>query len=95
MPAVQAQALETAGFVAWHWWLPCCYHSNMSPSWPLQIGFVAKGVVYAIIGGLACQSGAQDESEIRGADISPQVGACRKCWEIWMQLCALHCTARL
>eukprot|EP00891_Asterochloris_glomerata_P000569 jgi/Astpho2/569/Aster-04424 len=37
-----------------------------------QIGFVAKGVVYAIIGGLACQSGAQDESSIRGADVSPQ-----------------------
>lgn len=78
---MQVQLIETAEFGACHLWLPCCYHSNMSPCWPMQIGFVAKGVVYAIIGGLACQSGAQDESSIRGADVSPQVGSCGRCWE--------------
>lgn len=39
----------------------------------LQIGWVLKGLVYAIIGGLACQSSAQGKEKIKGADISPQV----------------------
>ncbi|DBB00740.1 TPA: hypothetical protein ACH3X1_000673 [Trebouxia sp. C0004] len=37
-----------------------------------QIGWVLKGLVYAIIGGLACQSSAQGTEKIKGADISPQ-----------------------
>ncbi|KAL0022300.1 hypothetical protein WJX79_007413 [Trebouxia sp. C0005] len=37
-----------------------------------QVGFVAKGVVYAIIGGLSCQSAIQGTATIRGADNSPQ-----------------------
>ncbi|DBA78497.1 TPA: hypothetical protein ACH3X2_007985 [Trebouxia sp. C0005] len=37
-----------------------------------QIGWVLKGLVYAIIGGLACQSSAQGKEKIKGADISPQ-----------------------
>ena len=39
----------------------------------VQIGWILKGLVYAIIGGLACQSSAQGKSKIKGADISPQV----------------------
>lgn len=39
----------------------------------LQIGFAAKGVVYALIGGLACQSAVTGATTTRGADNSPQV----------------------
>lgn len=38
-----------------------------------QVGFVAKGIVYALIGGLSCQSAVHDTVTIRGADNSPQV----------------------
>ena len=38
-----------------------------------QIGWVLKGLVYAIIGGLACQSSAEGVQKVKGADISPQV----------------------
>ncbi|DBB00742.1 hypothetical protein WJX77_001794 [Trebouxia sp. C0004] len=37
-----------------------------------QVGFMAKGVVYALIGGLSCQSAIQGATTIRGADNSPQ-----------------------
>lgn len=37
-----------------------------------QVGFVAKGVVYALIGGLSCQSAVSNSVTIRGADNSPQ-----------------------
>lgn len=37
-----------------------------------QVGFVAKGVVYALIGGLSCQSAIHGTVTIRGADNSPQ-----------------------
>lgn len=37
-----------------------------------QVGFVFKGIVYAVIGGLSCQSAIQGTSTIRGADNSPQ-----------------------
>ncbi|KAL3147402.1 hypothetical protein ABBQ38_014468 [Trebouxia sp. C0009 RCD-2024] len=37
-----------------------------------QIGWVFKGLVYAIIGGVACQAAAQGVSHVRGGDISPQ-----------------------
>ena len=36
-----------------------------------------KGLVYAIIGGVACQSSAQGVSKVNGADSSPQVGIMR------------------
>ena len=39
----------------------------------LQFGWILKGLVYAIIGGVACQASAQDKAKINGADISPQV----------------------
>ena len=39
----------------------------------VQIGFAAKGVVYALIGGLACQSAVTGATTTRGADNSPQV----------------------
>ena len=39
----------------------------------LQIGFAAKGVVYALIGGLACQSAVTGATTTKGADNSPQV----------------------
>lgn len=41
----------------------------------VQIGWVFKGVVYAIIGGVACQAAAQGVSKVNGADISPQVSS--------------------
>ncbi|KAL3162116.1 hypothetical protein ABBQ32_009828 [Trebouxia sp. C0010 RCD-2024] len=37
-----------------------------------QIGWVFKGLVYAIIGGVACQAAVQGVSHVRGGDISPQ-----------------------
>ena len=46
----------------------CFYHLAC-----LQIGFAAKGVVYALIGGLACQSAVTGAATTRGADNSPQV----------------------
>lgn len=55
----------------------------------VQVGFTFKGIVYALIGGLSCQSAAEDKGVIRGADNSPQVhplaqlrcGACKAvCW---------------
>lgn len=41
----------------------------------LQFGWILKGLVYAIIGGVACQASAEDKEKINGADISPQVAA--------------------
>ena len=38
-----------------------------------QVGFTFKGIVYAVIGGLSCQSAVQGGGTIRGADNSPQV----------------------
>lgn len=42
----------------------------------LQFGWILKGLVYAIIGGVACQAAAQDKQKINDADISPQVSLC-------------------
>ena len=41
--------------------------------WHVQVGWVLKGLVYAIIGGVACQASAQGVAKVKGADISPQV----------------------
>ena len=47
-----------------------------TPSTMLWVGFAAKGVVYALIGGLACQSAVTGATTTRGADNSPQVQPC-------------------
>lgn len=39
----------------------------------VQAGWVFKALVYAIIGGVACQSAVQGVSKVNGADVSPQV----------------------
>ncbi|KAL3162117.1 hypothetical protein ABBQ32_009829 [Trebouxia sp. C0010 RCD-2024] len=46
--------------------------SSWSQTGTPQVGFAAKGVVYALIGGLACQSAATGVTTNRGADKSPQ-----------------------
>ncbi len=53
--------------------LYCTFRSLEVVDCVTQVGFVAKGVVYALIGGLSCQSAIQGTVTIRGADNSPQV----------------------
>lgn len=62
----------------------------------LQFGWILKGLVYAIIGGVACQASAQNKAKINGADISPQVSilsnsTCRQLWLAAQPLCLAHC----
>ena len=51
----------------------CIMACGISGRSAAQVGFIAKGVVYALIGGLSCQSAVQNTVTIRGADNSPQV----------------------
>ena len=58
--------------------LQCTMHAPVQDGveFDVQVGWVLKGLVYAIIGGVACQASAQDKDKIKGADISPQARAC-------------------
>lgn len=69
-------------------------HTTYAPAG--KVGWVAKGIVYAIIGGLCCRSAADERSNV---DTSPQVCLCSGTW-VWsyahrfvMTSKTLHCDA--
>ena len=57
----------------------------------MQVGWVLKGMVYAIIGGVACQASAQGKAKIKGADVSPQASG-RSCGSMLLYLIAARDT---